>query len=124
MKIKIFCVSDKRRKGAAENVDMEEVEPSCANVQEQGGALPVVGITPALAESTTGVEPAGEAERATTTNPTHWTPGCKAWPGAKSRGCHERVSRSSRCCRKRAGTKSRHCRERAGPNLMRRGEWT
>jgi len=45
-------------------VDVEEVEPSGVNAHERGEALPVVDAAPALDESTSGVKPAGEAEKA------------------------------------------------------------
>jgi hypothetical protein len=48
-----------------ENVEAREVEPSSVNAHKRGGVLPVVGAAPALAEGTAGVEPAGEAEKAT-----------------------------------------------------------
>ena len=50
--------------GVAEKVDAGGVEPSGVDIHERGGALPVVGAAPALAERTAGVEPAGETERA------------------------------------------------------------
>jgi len=46
------------------DADAKELEPSSVDAHERGGALPVVGAAPALAEETTGVEPAGKAERA------------------------------------------------------------
>ena len=54
--------------------------PICVlkTLEESGGALPVVVAAPALAESTAGVEPAGEAERAATARPealASWTQG-------------------------------------------------
>jgi len=51
------------------NTDAEEVEPPGVDAHERGGALPVVGAAPALAKGTAGVEPAGEAKRATTLSP-------------------------------------------------------
>ena len=42
--------------------DTEEVERADIDMHKQGGALPVAGIVPALAEGTAGVEPAGEAK--------------------------------------------------------------
>ena len=51
--------------GAVVDVDVREVEPSGVDAHKRGGALPVVGVAPALAEGTAGVEPAGEAETAT-----------------------------------------------------------
>ena len=44
--------------------DARKPEPSSVGARERGGALPVAGAAPALTESTTAVEPAGEAERA------------------------------------------------------------
>jgi len=38
-------------------------------MHEQKGALPVAGTAPALVEGAAGVDPAGEAERATTARP-------------------------------------------------------
>ena len=55
--------------GTVVDVDVREVEPSGINARERGGASPVVGTTPALAEETAGVGPAGEAETANTTRP-------------------------------------------------------
>jgi hypothetical protein len=46
-------------------MDATKVEPQGVNAHEPGGALPVVGTALALAKSTAGVEPAGEAETAT-----------------------------------------------------------
>ena len=46
------------------NTDARKVEPSGVDTHERGGALPVAGAAPALAEGIAGVEPAGEAERA------------------------------------------------------------
>ena len=60
------------------NVDVRELEPSSVDVYERGGALPVVGAAPTLAEETAGVEPAGEAERAAAAKPealAPWTQG-------------------------------------------------
>ena len=51
---------------AAMDADAKELGPSSTDAHERGGALPVVGAAPALAERTAGVEPAGEAETATT----------------------------------------------------------
>ena len=48
----------------AENADVRLPEPSSVNAHERGGALPVVGAAPALAEDTAGVEPADEAKKA------------------------------------------------------------
>jgi hypothetical protein len=55
--------------GLAEDAEARKVEPSRVDVHERGGVLPVVGAAPALAESTAGVEPAGEAERAAAARP-------------------------------------------------------
>jgi len=41
-----------------------ESNPRAVDAHERGGALPVAGAAPTLAEETAGVEPAGEAERA------------------------------------------------------------
>ena len=41
---------------------MEEVERADIDMHKQGGALPVAGVVPALAEGTAGVEPAGKAK--------------------------------------------------------------
>ena len=49
--------------GVAEIMDAGEVEPPGRHRARTREALPVVGVTPALAEKTSGVEPAGEAER-------------------------------------------------------------
>jgi hypothetical protein len=49
----------------AKNADVRNLEPSSVNAHEQGGALPVVGAAPALAEDTAGIEPTGKAEKAT-----------------------------------------------------------
>jgi hypothetical protein len=67
------------------------------------GALQVVGAAPALAEDTAGIEPAGEAERATTAKSEALAP----WTQGETRHeveMHERESRSSRRCHTRAGT--------------------
>ena len=55
--------------GAVMDVDMEEIDPLGIDTHERGGALPVVGVAPALAEGTAGVGPAGEAETASTAEP-------------------------------------------------------
>ena len=44
------------------------VKPSSVNAYKRGEALPVTGTALALAEDTAGVEPAGEAEKATAAN--------------------------------------------------------
>ncbi len=96
--------------------DMEarKVEPSDVDAHEQGGALPVVGAAPALAEGTAGVEPAGEAEKATAAKPEALVPWAQGMaerevemlPGeGKPSMC---TSRRLRCCRERASTKPRH----------------
>ena len=41
------------------DADARELEPSSVDAHERGGALPVVGAAPALAERTAGVGPAG-----------------------------------------------------------------
>ncbi len=46
-----------------------KVEPSGVDTHERGGALLIVGDAQALAEGTAGVEPAGEAEKATAAKP-------------------------------------------------------
>ena len=51
--------------GVAENADTREVKPSGVDAHKRGGVLPVVGAAPALAKGTAGIEPTGEAERAT-----------------------------------------------------------
>jgi len=51
------------------DTDAKEVEPSCVNAYEQGGVLPVVGATPALAEGTTSVKPADKAVTAIAAKP-------------------------------------------------------
>jgi hypothetical protein len=64
--------------GLADNADLREFEPSSVDAHERGGALPVVGAVPALAEETAGVEPAGEAEKAMAAKPealASWTQG-------------------------------------------------
>ena len=55
--------------GAVVNVDLQKVEPLCVNAHEQGGASPVVGATPALAEGITSVKPASKAEKAIAARP-------------------------------------------------------
>ena len=65
---------------AVTNTDAREVKPSGVDTlaHEQGGAVPVLDTTPALAEGTDGVEPAGEAERAKPAQPealAPWTQG-------------------------------------------------
>ena len=50
---------------AVESADLRGVEPSGVNAHERGGAQPVAGTAPALAEGTAGVEPAGETKIAT-----------------------------------------------------------
>ena len=60
------------------DVDAEEIDPSGVDAHERGGALPVVGVAPALAEGTASVGPAGEAETASTAEPealAPWTQG-------------------------------------------------
>ena len=62
----------------AEDADARKLEPSGIDMHERGGALPVVGAAPAQAESTAGVEPTGEAERAIAAKPkvlASWTQG-------------------------------------------------
>jgi len=99
--------------------DMEarKVEPSGVDAHERGGALPVVGAAPALAEGTAGVEPAGEAEKATAAKPEALVPWAQGMaerevemlPGeGKPSMC---TSRRLRCCRERASTKPRHRRQ-------------
>ena len=51
---------------AAENADVGGVEPLGIGAYGRGGMQPVADATPALAESTSGIELAGEAERAVT----------------------------------------------------------
>jgi hypothetical protein len=48
----------------AENMDAGEVEPLGLDMHELGGAQLVADTTPVLVKSTTGVKPAGKAERA------------------------------------------------------------
>ncbi len=50
--------------GVADNADAGELEPLSIDAHERGGALPVAGAGPALAEGTAGVELAGKAEGA------------------------------------------------------------
>ena len=60
------------------NVDAMDVEPRALTRMNEGGMLPVARATPALAEGTDGVEPAGEAERANAAKPealAPWTQG-------------------------------------------------
>jgi hypothetical protein len=52
--------------GVTEIADAGEVELPDVTVYELGTALPAMGPAPALTERTSSVEPAGEAERATT----------------------------------------------------------
>lgn len=47
------------------NMDVREVEPSGVGARERRRVLPVVCITPAMAEGTVSVAPAGGAKRAT-----------------------------------------------------------
>ena len=63
------------------NTDAKEVEPSCADVHERGGALPVAGAAPAPTESTTSVEPASKAEKAVAAKPEASVP----WAQEKAR---------------------------------------
>ena len=51
---------------AAENADVGGVEPLGIDAYGRGGMQPVADAAPALAESTSGIELAGEAERAVT----------------------------------------------------------
>ena len=53
----------------AKNADAGEVEPLWVDAHERGRAPPVVGAAPALAEATAGIEPAGNAEIASTAKP-------------------------------------------------------
>ena len=60
------------------NVDAMDVEPRALTRMNEGEMLPVARATPALAEGTDGVEPAGEAERAKPAQPealAPWTQG-------------------------------------------------
>jgi len=62
----------------AENASVGPVECAEVDTHGLGGALPVAGTALDLAEGTAGIEPAGEAERATTTKPealAPWTQG-------------------------------------------------
>ena len=74
------------------NADARELETPSVDVHEQGGVLPIVGVVPPLAERTAGVEPASEAEKATTAKLEALVPGRKAWPGANLRGCCENAN--------------------------------
>ena len=74
-----------RLAGAVVNVDLRKVEPLCVNVHERGGASPVVGATPVLAEGITGVEPTSEAEKAITAEPKALAP----WAQDEARRGHE-----------------------------------
>ena len=67
----------------AENADAGEVEPSGFDAYKRGGALPVVGATPALAEGITGVEPASEAEKAIVARPEALVPWAQDKAGRK-----------------------------------------
>jgi len=50
-------------------MDTGGVERASVDAYEREGALPAAGAAPALAEGITGVEPAGEAEKAIVTRP-------------------------------------------------------
>src|SRR5260221_10370363 len=50
--------------GMVADADAREVEPSSVDAHERGGTLAVMGVAPALAESTASVELAGKAEGA------------------------------------------------------------
>jgi len=76
----------------AENPDIGKVKPSCIDVHKQGGALPVMGAAPALAEGTAGVRPAGEAETASTARPKALVPWAKDKVVRSHKRCHQRVS--------------------------------
>ena len=67
------------------NADANEAEPPGFDAYEQGGALPVAGTTPALAEGITGIEPASEAEKAIVARPEALVP----WAQDKARHGHE-----------------------------------
>jgi len=55
--------------GAVVDVDAEEINPLGVDMHEQGGALLVVGIAPALDKGTASIRPAGKAKTASTTEP-------------------------------------------------------
>ena len=64
--------------GMVVDVDAEEIDPLGIDAYKQGGALPIMGIAPALAEGTASVGPAGKAETASTAEPealAPWTQG-------------------------------------------------
>jgi len=101
---------------AVTNTDAREVKPSGVDTlaHEQGGALPVLDTTPALAEGTAGVKSLAGLRKPPLQNLRRWSPRhvarlhrgtkChhKARPGMKSRHCHERANASSTRHRKRA----------------------
>jgi hypothetical protein len=70
---------------AAMDTAMYEVEPSGSDTYKRGGALPVAGTTPALANGTTGVKPTGKAEKATAARPEAWV----SWAQDKAGHRHE-----------------------------------
>ena len=54
---------------AARNADAGELEPSCVDAHERGGAPPVACTASALSEATAGVEPASKDETTSTAEP-------------------------------------------------------
>ena len=54
---------------AARNADAGELEPSCVDAHERGGAPQVACTASALSEATTGVEPASKDETTSTAEP-------------------------------------------------------
>ena len=94
--------------GMAENADAGEVEPSGVDTHERGGALLVVGTAPTLAEGTAGVEPTGEAERATAAKSEALAPrtqGEARW--GRRDAAEKETSRRMKCCRRRASANHR-----------------
>ena len=98
---------------AVVDVDVEEVEPSGVDAHKRGGALLLVGATPALAEGTAGVEPAGEAEKAVAAKPEALVPRAQDKAGVKSRCPHEKGRESSMPCHRRASARSKQRRRKA-----------
>jgi len=90
----------------AENADVGKVKPSCIDVHKQGGALPVAGAAPALAEGTAGVRPAGEAETASTARPEALVPWAKDKVVRGHERCHQRVSANMARCHNTAQTRT------------------
>ena len=96
--------------GVAKNVDTGEIEHADFDAHERGEALLPMCTVTAIAEGITGIEPAGEAERAAAAKSEALVP----WAQGVARHKVEKFPREDkrmhelpmRCCRERASTKS------------------